>query len=148
LVLTHQLEGCVKILGNLPQMEVARYMSEADVFVFPSIRDSGAGVIAEAMMSGMPSIVVNYGPPQYLLNAECGIRVSLGTIQDHINDFTIAMENLALDPVRRITMGTAARLRAQRLFDWDVKGARIRKLYNWILGENLEKPDFYSEEPV
>ncbi|MEL6210448.1 MAG: hypothetical protein AAFR44_09780 [Pseudomonadota bacterium] len=32
-------------------------MQSSDVFVFPSIRDAGAGVIVEAMMSGIASVV-------------------------------------------------------------------------------------------
>jgi glycosyltransferase involved in cell wall biosynthesis len=135
-------------MGNVAHTKVAQIMQDSDVFVFPSIRDAGAAVLAEAMMSGMPSITVNYGPPQSLLTDACGIRVPLGSFEDHVQGFRSAMEKLAVNPELRASMGHASHQRASRILDWDVKAKRIVQVYEWVLGRRKDKPDFYSEEPV
>jgi glycosyltransferase involved in cell wall biosynthesis len=142
------LHGSVTLMGNVAHTKVAQIMQDSDVFVFPSIRDAGAAVLAEAMMSGMPSITVNYGPPESLLTDACGIRVPLGSFEDHVQSFRAAMEKLSVNPELRASMGHASHQRASRILDWDVKAKRIVQVYEWVLGRRKDKPDFYSEEPV
>lgn len=55
-------------LGNLvewavwhSQEEVAELMRASDVYVLPSSREFGVGVVAETMASGLVPIVVDYG---------------------------------------------------------------------------------------
>jgi glycosyltransferase involved in cell wall biosynthesis len=145
LIKEYHLEASVRLFGQLSHARVAEEMRAADVFAFPSIRDSGAGVIPEAMMSGLPTIAVNYGPGQHLLTDECGIRVQLGTMKDHVERFRTAMESLADDPQLRHAMGISASHRASSILDWNVKAKRIRQVYDWVLGVRKDKPDFYSE---
>lgn len=133
-------QDSVEFLGWTSLETVAEHMSTADVFVFPSVRDSGAGVIVEAMMASMPSIVVGYGPGQHLLDDESGVRVPLGTRADHVVGFQAAMERLSTDPDARIAMGKAARNRALNYLSWDQKGRKIVDVYRWVLGETDQKP--------
>jgi len=51
----------VRFVGAVPRHEVDRYYSAADLFVFPSITETQGLVIQEAMMRGLPAIVVNGG---------------------------------------------------------------------------------------
>jgi glycosyltransferase involved in cell wall biosynthesis len=140
LVEKHGLADCVTLAGWLPQDQVARTMQDADVFVFPSIRDSGAGVVAEAMLAGLVSVVVDYGPGHHLIDEASGIRVPLGTREDHIAGFRTALEALVADPTRRIAMGEAAHNRAATRLSWDARARRIVEIYRWVLGERLDKP--------
>lgn len=140
MVREHGLEDCVVFPGWLAKSEVARRMQEVDVFVFPSIRDSGAGVIAEAMMAGLAGVVVNYGPGGQLIDDESGIRVPLGSRRDHIAGFTQAMEQLAADGPLRQSLSKGARARAESRLTWDAKGEKFREIYDWILGRRAEKP--------
>ena len=49
LVAQHDLAGTVEILGQRSQSEVGMLMRDAEVLVFPSIRELGAGVVVEAL---------------------------------------------------------------------------------------------------
>ncbi len=51
-VAANALEGVVEMRGKVPQKEVGQLMREADAFVFPSVRELGAGVVIEAMACG------------------------------------------------------------------------------------------------
>ncbi|WP_438992224.1 glycosyltransferase, partial [Lentibacter sp.] len=57
LIVEHGLENCVTMEGRKTQTEVADLMRSCDGFIFPSIRELGAGVIIEAMACGMHCLV-------------------------------------------------------------------------------------------
>jgi glycosyltransferase involved in cell wall biosynthesis len=138
------LEDRVVLAGNKPQAEVARHMQEADVFVFPSIRDSGAGVIIEAMMAGLPCVVVDYGPGASLITEECGLKIRLGNRSEHVAGFATAMETLASNEAMRQSMAALGKLRAEQYFDWNQRARRTIEVYRWVLKQRATKPEFYS----
>ena len=147
MVAQHRLEDCVEFLGWTEKAEVGRRMQDADVFVFPSVKDSGAGVIAEAMMAGLPSIVVNYGPGKHLVTPASGIQVPLGDREDHVAGFKVAMETLAADKPRRDQMGDTANARAVSYLSWEARAKRIVEIYRWVTGERTAPPnDLFSAE--
>ena len=119
-------------------------MRETDVFVFPSIRESGAGVVLEAMMSGMTCAVTDYGAPGQLISSGCGLKVALGTRQDLVNGFIKALEILVADSSLRDHLGKAAQEHVSAHFDWDVRARKIVEVYKWVLDKRNEKPDFYT----
>ncbi|MGB5558705.1 MAG: glycosyltransferase family 4 protein [Paracoccaceae bacterium] len=140
LVRDNGLADCVICCGWVPQAEVAQLMQDSDVFAFPSIRDSGAGVIAEAMMAGLAPIVVDYGPGRHLVTDKSGIRIPLGSRKDHIRDFQEAMERLATDASLRLSLGKGARDRAVNRLSWPVKAQKIVDIYDWVIGSRPDKP--------
>ena len=52
-----------------------RYRS-ADIFVFPSLRDSGGLVVLEAMAHGLPVVCADLGGPGLIVDETCGRAVS------------------------------------------------------------------------
>ena len=146
MVSDHGLSGSVTFRGNLPQPRVAEEMSRAMAFVFPSIRDSGAGVVVEAMMAGLPVVAVGYGPVLDLLTEDTGIQIPLGHEQSHIAGFRSAMETLVADPKAGAAMGRRAAVRARALFDWDVRARKLVETYEWALGRRDRPPDFYQAD--
>lgn len=140
LIEKHGLTDSVILSGWLSQDRVALAMRDADAFVFPSIRDSGAGVVAEAMLAGLASVVVDYGPGHHLIDDASGIRVPLGTREDHVRGFRVALEALVADPARRLAMGEAAHERATTRLSWDARARRIVEIYRWVLGQRPDKP--------
>src|SRR6185436_14557924 len=93
-----RLWGSVQLLGQRSQAEVGDLMRQSDVFVFPSIRELGAGVVAEAMASGLCCAAVDYGGPAELLANGRGVKVPLGPPEALTRDFTPALEQLAAAP--------------------------------------------------
>jgi glycosyltransferase involved in cell wall biosynthesis len=141
------LEGCVELLGNRPQAEVGRLMREADVFVFPSIRELGAGVVVEAMACGLACVVVDYGAPGSLIGEGRGVRVPLGTKPELILGFTRALEELAKSPETIARLGAAARDHAVSSYTWDSKARAITEVYRWALGQRADKPTIAADAP-
>jgi glycosyltransferase involved in cell wall biosynthesis len=138
------LGDTVKMLGWKTQAEVGQLMRESDVFVFPSIRELGAGVIAEAMASGLCSVAVDYGGPGDLLADGRGIKVPLGTRDELVARFTQALEGVATDPARAHDMGRIAREFALRELTWDAKARRTLEVYRWVLGERPDAPQIWG----
>jgi glycosyltransferase involved in cell wall biosynthesis len=60
-------EDRVQFLGWLPRTELFRLMNEeADVFLYPSIREAAGWVVAEAVACGLPVVCLNRGGPPLL----------------------------------------------------------------------------------
>jgi glycosyltransferase involved in cell wall biosynthesis len=137
------LGAAVTFAGWKTQQEVGELLRESDVFAFPSIKELGAGVVVEAMATGLPCVVVDYGAPGRLVG-EGGIAVPLESRDQMVTDFRAAMEALVGDPARRAVMGETAKARAAALFPWDAKARKTVEVYEWVLGRG-EKPSFYPE---
>jgi glycosyltransferase involved in cell wall biosynthesis len=139
-----RLEGTVEILGKRPQKEVGQLMRDADVFVFPSVRELGAGVVVEAMACGCVPVAVNYGGPATLITDDTGRRVPLGRKADLVTSFREELERLAADRPLIRRMSRAAYERAVGKYSWDVKARKLVEVYDWILGRRAERPVFDS----
>ena len=71
------LSSIVTFTGWVEHTKLQSHLGRAHAFVFPSLREFGGGVVVEAMASGLPSIVVNYGGPGELVTDKCGIRLPM-----------------------------------------------------------------------
>ena len=101
------LESCVEFLENRrgrPFSEVVELMREADVFVYPAVREAGGAVVVEAMASGLPCAVADYGGPATLITPECGVKVPLTTREARVAGLARELERLASDPMLREQM--------------------------------------------
>ena len=140
----HRLHGCVEFLGSKSQQEVGRIMrEEANVFVFPSIRELGAGVVVEAMASGLACVGVDYGAPGTLLGNGRGIAVSLGNREELITRYVRELESLVNAPERIQKLGNEARKFAMDQLTWSAKARKFTEVYRWVTGETPEKPRFW-----
>jgi glycosyltransferase involved in cell wall biosynthesis len=138
------LQSTVEFTGMRTNAEIAELMRSADVFVFPSVRESGGMVVLEAMASGLPCVVTDYGGPANVLTNECAIKVPLGNAEELITRFRTELEKLATNKDLRNRLGKAALERAQELFTWDAKAKMIVEIYEWVLGHRHDKPDLES----
>lgn len=138
------LGSAVKMLGWKKQAEVGELMRQSSVFVFPSIRELGAGVIAEAMASGLCCVAVDYGAPRDLLADGRGIRVPLGGREELVERFTAALEDVARSPEKAHAIGRAARDFTLSELTWDAKARRAIEVYRWVLGERPDAPDGHT----
>jgi glycosyltransferase involved in cell wall biosynthesis len=116
----HGLIGRVKILGNLPQHEVARLMGEADVFVSPNViaqdgqMDGIPLSLVEAMAAGKPVVASAIsGVPELVRNGIDGILVDAA----YPSKLAQAVRKLLDDPELRKTMGAAGQRRVNTQFN-------------------------------
>lgn len=126
--------------GNVPHHMVRSWIASSDVFVFPSIREFGGAVVLEAMSSGLPVIVMNYGGPGELASKECGVLIPMApkaTIVANLRDAIMCMDE---DRERLAVKGKAARTRAEQSFDWRVKARQLLEVYQSVAGHEKAAP--------
>ena len=140
-------EGSVEFRGWLPHAEILPYLHEADMLVLPSIREFGGGVVLEAMATGLPPIVVDYGGPGELVTARSGIKVPIGSRADIVRGVRESIGRLIADPGSRAELGRCAAERVASLFTWEAKARQIVETYEWVLGRQPERPDFGFDGP-
>lgn len=119
--------------GRKTQAEVAEFMRRADAFVFPSIRELGAGVVVEAMASGTVCIVTDYGAPGDLVAQNRGVRVPLGTVDELVTRYRAAMEGCLSRPEEHAEMAERARAHAFAVHTWKAKARYTAQIYDAIL---------------
>ena len=119
----------VHFRGWLTETEIIESLSQSDIFVMPSLRESCGNSILEAMAAGLPVIATNWGGPSRLLNQSCGRLVNPDSKADFIQNFALEMIDLAQLPDTRIKMGEAGqRCLRENYFDWDSKVERILEI--------------------
>ena len=137
----HELHSSVVLHGNVPHTELNNHIKDADILLFPSIREFGGGVVLEAMALGIMPIVVDYGGPSELVTRDTGILLELGTKEVLISQITEVFTDLINEPEMVRLKGENAQKRVTDLFTWDKKAIMISQVYEWVIG-NREKPDF------
>jgi len=65
-------DEAVTFAGLVPHRQMAGLYACHDLFVFPSLHDSGPHVIGEALAAGLPVICLDLGGPGVAVNASCG----------------------------------------------------------------------------
>lgn len=117
------LDGSVRLLGPVPQNEVAELLRRADVFVAPCVvgadgnADGLPTVLLEAMATGVPCISTAVtGIPEVIRDGDTGVLCRPG----RADDLARALQRVA-EPAFD-TAGTAARARALVEREFDSRG--------------------------
>lgn len=128
------LGGGVEWLPAQPTLDHVRELyRQADVFLFPSLHDSGGMVVIEAMAVGCPVICLELGGPALSVTPATGIRVRATTPMGAIDEMARALAVLASDPDRRAGMGRAARQRVLDSYTWEGRAETIGEIYAAIV---------------
>jgi glycosyltransferase involved in cell wall biosynthesis len=129
----HGLQGCVTIRGQVPQAELAVEMRRSQVFVFPSLREFGGGVVLEAMACALPCLIVDYGGPAELVTEATGVKLPMRRREELAELLRTAMERLAASPSECCRMGEAAAEEVKRTHTWEAKANRVNEIYRAVL---------------
>ncbi len=109
----------------LNRRELSALYSVHDVFLYPSLHDSGGMVVLEAMAHGMPVVCLDLGGPRQMVDDTCGFKVKTddlneeGVIQALADRMLQLADNLALG--RRLSTGATRRVKK---FSWSAPVAR------------------------
>src|SRR5260221_978268 len=87
------IEKAVSFRGWVSHAEVLNRLRSADVMVFPSVRDFGAGVVFEALATGAVPVVADFGGPGDIVHPGVGYKVPL----TNESDFVVRMEKILLE---------------------------------------------------
>lgn len=134
------IEKVVSFCGWLGHAEVLNRMRSADVFVFPTLRDNGAGVVFEALASGLVPVVVDFGGPGDIVLPEVGYKVPLTNENEMVSDMEKILADLAgnrdlLNRLRR--QGLAY---ARQSLTWNAKAQATTRVLSWVV-QRGPKPD-------
>ena len=119
----------VTFYGRLPRPQVLQTYAGFDVFLFPSLHDTGGYAVIEAMFNELPVICLDCGGPAIAVREGCGIKVPLGSRASVVAGLAEAIRRYSHDPDRVIRDGATARQVILRNYDWDRKGEQMNDFY-------------------
>lgn len=122
----------VRFAGRVNRDELPRFYNEADVFVFPALRDSGGSALLEAMSLGLPVVCLDWAGPAEIVDAASGVKVSVADPERAIAEMAAAFARLRDDPAWRAKLAEGAVERA-RSFTWEAKRRLLETTYRRLL---------------
>lgn len=128
----------ITFLGFLKGKELKEEVAKLDFQLLISKSENFGMVVPEALMAGVPVIASNGTPWKSLEHNKCGwwINPSIEDIKKTISDA------LNLSEHDRINMGERGRNMVKSTFGSDKIANQMKELYEWILGDKKQKPDF------
>jgi len=135
------IENAVDFCGWVSHGEVLTRMRSADVLVFPSVRDNGAGVVFEALACGAVPVVADFGGPGDIVHPEVGYKARLTNESDFVAQMEQALGELARDRSLLERLREHGMLYARERLTWDAKARDTTKVLEWVLGRG-PKPRF------
>ncbi|WP_395741445.1 glycosyltransferase family 4 protein [Prosthecobacter sp.] len=132
----------VRMEGWVPHAQLGARLRESDLFVFPSIREFGGGVVLEAMALGIPSVVLDHGGPPELVPPGTGYVLPMTTREDIVTRLRVLLTELKDDPEQVRSVGELAQAHVRKFYSWEAKAVQIHEVYRWVLGLRASKPDW------
>lgn len=123
------LQERVAFKGRLRRREILDAYPHHDVLVFPSLHDTGGYAVIEAMGSRLPVICLDCGGPAVAVQADCGVKVGLGSRANVIAGLATAIQWYDQNREAVTRHGEAARQVVLRDYDWRSKGERMNACY-------------------
>jgi glycosyltransferase involved in cell wall biosynthesis len=134
------IEKTVLFCGWLSHAEVLKHLRSADVFVFPSLRDNGAGVVFEALGTGAVPVVADFGGPGDIVHPEVGYKVALTTENDIVAQMEKILTELAHDRDRLEQLRRQGMAYVRECLTWDAKAQAVTRVLHWVVRRG-PKPD-------
>ena len=132
LVKRQGLDNRVTFSPQIPREQVLRELRDHDVFLFPSLHDSGSFAVLEAMATGLPIICLNVGGPAMSVTENCGFRVPLGSRGSVIAGLAEKIRFYDAHRGMLETHGREARAQVIRNYNWERKGEQMNELYQKV----------------
>jgi glycosyltransferase involved in cell wall biosynthesis len=135
-----EIETAVSFCGWLSHEEVLMRLRSADVMVFPSLRDNGAGVVFEALGTGAVPVVADFGGPGDIVHPEVGYKVPLTTENDIVAQMEKILTELAHNRDRLEQLRRQGMAYVRECLTWDAKAQSTTRVLNWVVRRG-PKPD-------
>lgn len=117
----------VHLAGRVEHPELPAALSQADVYVQPSIGEESFGIsVVEAMACRLPVVASDFGAlREVVADGETGRLVAPGDVRA----WTSALADLLADPALRQRMGAAARSLAAAKFTWAANAEKLEAIF-------------------
>jgi glycosyltransferase involved in cell wall biosynthesis len=125
------IADAVHFLGKLDRDVLQTMYLKMDVFLFPSLHDSGGSVVLEAMSAGLPLICLDLGGPPNFVNDEVGYTIQASAMNelDLVEAIGETLDELARNRPLLHMLSDGAR-RRYREFAWN---RQVKLAYGDIL---------------
>jgi glycosyltransferase-like protein len=124
-----KLDQDIRVLGNIPEVNMPGLYDAGDVFVFPSLKEGWGLVVLEAMASGVPVIASNIEPlTEYLKDSENAVLIPPMDHETLAREIIGVLENEDL----RKKLATNG-LKTARSYSWRNAALMHSEFYNRIL---------------
>lgn len=122
----------VYFTGQISYDEMQAMYNKADVFVFPSLRETTGTVIIEAMAHSLPVICLNQGGGALVVTAQTGFLVNGQSKIEYVKNFANAMIE-CIDNFQLVQeKGQEAQKRILKFYTWEDKIKKMNEIYNHI----------------
>jgi glycosyltransferase involved in cell wall biosynthesis len=135
-----EIDQAVSFCGWVSHAEVLKRLRSADVMVFPSVRDNGAGVVFEALAAGAVPVVADFGGPGDIVHPEVGFKVPLTNESEFVAQIEKILTELAADRELLNRLRQQAISYAREHLTWDAKAQSTTQVLNWAVRRG-PKPD-------
>lgn len=108
----------IKFLGKISYDEVNCYYDWADLFLFPSIRDTSGNVVLEAMSHGTPVIALNHNGASEMITSESGDLIDIKSYEQIKKDYVEIIKKYQVNRELLEIKGRAARERLEQVYSW------------------------------
>jgi glycosyltransferase involved in cell wall biosynthesis len=121
------LGASVKWMPWMPRKDLLRIVPDFDLFLFPSLHDSGGMVVLEALSVGLPVICLDLGGPSAFVDDGCGRIASTSGADENgvIEQIAAFLSEFLADPGKLMGLAENAQRRANS-FTWE---AHVRSVY-------------------
>jgi glycosyltransferase involved in cell wall biosynthesis len=139
------IEHVVAFCGWLRHSEVIQRLGEADVLLFPSVREFGGGVVFEALAMGVVPVVADFGGPGDVVHPGVGYKVHLTSESDVVRQIEGVLADLARDPDLLEELRRQGMRYARECLSWDRKAQMVTQILTWALGQG-PRPDLHPRK--
>jgi len=127
------IEKSVSFCGWVSHTEVFKRLGSADVMLFPSVRDFGAGVVFEALALGAVPVVADFGGPGDIVYPAVGYKVPLTTESECVGHMEKILTELAHDRERLERLRRQGMAYARERLTWDAKAQDTTRVLHWAV---------------
>ena len=142
------IHDAVTFTGWLPSSDTLAHLQQADVLVFPSLREFGGAVIFEALGLGAVPVVADFGGPGDIVTPQVGYKITLMNEDDLIVKLESILKHLAEDRNHLEMLRQQGMAYAREHLTWDGKARVVSNVLRWATGHGpkpaLEPPERLS----
>ena len=130
ILINYELQNCVEVLGPLYGEEKYKYLSNADVLVFPTQSEAFGLVILEAMQVGIPIISTNEGCISEIIeDGENGFIIEKNNTLQIVD----RLEMLIHNPALRMQIGEKNKIKFNSQYTLDIFEKNLLDIFNKVI---------------
>jgi len=130
----------VRFISEINGAAKYEFLSQADIYVLPSLTENFGITLAEALACGTPCIASQGTPWAGLEREKAGRWIPIGA-----EPLAVALKDMmSMSDDERSDMGERGRRWIERDFSWQGIGFKMKKAYEWLLGAG-ERPEWVIE---